>query len=154
MNSEDCHGPALNNMFQLYSLARESVKMVSAKEPIKIPPVSLRSDSKGKDSEGQESRGWKHVTANLDSVGSGTAVILLLHGCDGMTTDIWSWRRLKDHYQSLSIYLIIKESDKKLLDHIDAGLRKPIISHWREARGRQKYWHPSQVAANYYYAIP
>ena len=49
-----------------------------------------------------------------------------------MTTDIWSSRRLKDHYQSLSIYLIIKESDKRLLDHIDAGLREPIVSHWRE----------------------
>ena len=82
--------------------------------------------------EGQFSKGWKQVIATLDSVERGTAVILLLHGCDGMTTDIWSWRRLKDRYESLSIYLIVKESDKKLLDHIDASLRQPIISHWRE----------------------
>ena len=118
VNSEDYHVSALDNMFQLYSLARDSVNvatydvLVSAKEAIKILPVSPLLGLEGKRRGGIGIRRWKHVTANLDLVGRGTAVILLLHGCDGMTTDIWSWWRLKDHYQSLSIYLIIKESDK------------------------------------------
>ena len=59
-NSEDCHASALNNMFQLYGLGRESMKVttsdvqVSAKQPIPLPTGSLRSDSKGKESEGQD----------------------------------------------------------------------------------------------------
>ena len=58
--------------------------------------------------------------------------MLLLHGCDGLTTDIWSWRRPRDHYKSISIYLIIKGSDRKLLDHTDAGLREAIVPLRRE----------------------
>ena len=90
-------------MFQLDGLGRESMKVatydvqVSAKQPIPLPTGSLRSDS-----EGLDSWGWQEVTGTLDHVGSRIAIILLLHGCDGPTTDIWSLRRLKDHYKSIS----------------------------------------------------
>ena len=41
----------------------------------------------------------------------------------------WS---LRSYHKSISIYLIIKESDKKLLVNLNTELRKPIISHRRE----------------------
>lgn len=49
--------------------------------------------------------GCTFVTAALDTGGSGKAVILLLHGCDGLSTDIWSLRRPNEEYyhQSISI---------------------------------------------------
>ena len=55
-------------------------------------------------------------------------MIILLHGCDGLSTDIWSMRRLHDYHKSICIHLIIKKSDKKLLDGLDNELRERIVS--------------------------
>ena len=75
---------------------------------------------------------WNPVTNALEATKSGEEVILLLHGCDGLSTDIWNMRRLHDYHTSICIHLIIKESEEKLLGGLDIELRERIISHWRE----------------------
>ena len=75
---------------------------------------------------------WHPVTNALEAAKSGDGVIILLHGCDGFSTDIWSMRKLHVYHKPICIYLMIKESDEKLLDGLDTELRDRVISHWRE----------------------
>ena len=72
----------------------------------------------------------------IDALGFAGGLVItqfLLHGCDELSTDIWSMRRLHDYHKSICIYLIIKESDTKLLEGLDTELSERIISHWRES---------------------
>ena len=122
---EECHESALDNMLRLYSLRRASMTVenfdihVSARQAMTIPGINGLSV-------------WHPVTNALEAVKSGDGVIILLHGCDGLSTDIWSMRRLYDYHKSICIHLIIKASDEKLQDGLDTELSERIISHWRE----------------------
>ena len=121
---EEVHESALNHMLRLYSLARASMTVtnfdiqVSARQSMTIP---CRASAK-----------WHPIMNAVKSIRSGEGVIILLHGCDALSTDIWSIQRLYDYHKSICIYLIIKEQDGKLLDGLDTELRERIISHWRE----------------------
>ena len=122
---EECHNSAVNNMSHLYSLAEDDMTItrfdihVSARQAMTIPSVSGLSV-------------WHPVTSALEATKSGEGVIILLHGCDGLSTDFWSMRRLHDYHTSICIHLIIKESEEKLLGGLDIELRERIISYWRE----------------------
>ena len=125
LSLKECHESALNNMLRLYSLSTAGITVknfdihVSARQPLTIPGVNNLS-------------AWHPVTKALEAVESGDAVIILLHGCDGLSTDIWSIRKLYDYHKSICIYLVIKESDEKLQDGLDNELSERVISHWRE----------------------
>ncbi len=130
LSPEEVHESALNNMLHLYSLTRASITVtnfdihVSARQAMTIPSVPYIS-------------AWDPVTKALGAIKSGEGV---MHGCDGLSTDIWSMRRLHAYHKSIWIYLIIKESHKKLLDGLGTELSERIISHWREGTDGFYYW--------------
>ena len=126
LSPEEVHKSAINNLSHLYGLIRPNMTVtsfdifVSAREAMCIPAVAHQPTT------------WDPVTKALEAIESGEGVIILLHGCDALSMDMWSIRKLYDYYQSICIYLIIKESDVKLLDSLDTDLSERIISHWRE----------------------
>ena len=121
MNQNDDDNLVTTDMLHLYNLLGTSMTVanfdihVSARQSMKIPGLNGLSV-------------WHPVTNTLEATKSGEEVIIPLHGCDGLSTDIWSMRRLHDYHKSICIHLIIKESDKKLLDGLDTELRERIVS--------------------------